>query len=93
MIQNKREGFYVLIYFEAPADLIVELNRRFKLADKIMRNLVLQLNKEQIAEIFDEEAAKKRVARQALHSEEDDDEYGDDDVLEPGNRRVASTEE
>ena len=92
MIQKKTDGFYVLIYFEAPATLIAELNRRYKLADAIMRYLVIQLNKVQIAEVFDEESAAKRAARERLGDEEeleDDDESStlDDDEL------VASTED
>jgi small subunit ribosomal protein S6 len=46
-IRKKREGYYVLMYFQAPPTLIVELNRRYKLTDAIVRNLVLQLRKDQ----------------------------------------------
>jgi small subunit ribosomal protein S6 len=72
MIQKKREGYYVLIYFEAPPTLIVELNRRYKLADTIIRNLVVQLNKFQISEIFEEGLAGKRSAREAFSDEIED---------------------
>jgi small subunit ribosomal protein S6 len=72
MIQKKREGYYVLIYFEAPPTLIVELNRRYKLADTIIRNLVVQLNKFQISEIFEEGLAGKRSAREAFSDEMED---------------------
>jgi len=51
-IQKKREGYYVLLHFKAPTDALVELNRRFKLTDAILRNFVLQLGKEQIAELL-----------------------------------------
>jgi small subunit ribosomal protein S6 len=93
MIQKKTDGFYVLIYFEAPATLIAEMNRRYKLADAIMRYLVVQLNKVQIAEVFDEESAAKKAARERLSSDEDldEDEYegsGPDNV-----ELVASTED
>ena len=46
-IRKKREGYYVLMHFQAPPTLIVELNRRYKLTDAIVRNLVLQLRKDQ----------------------------------------------
>jgi small subunit ribosomal protein S6 len=52
LIQNKREGYYVIIYFQAPSTVINELNRRYKLTDSIMRNLVVQLNKNQVEEIL-----------------------------------------
>jgi small subunit ribosomal protein S6 len=90
MIQKKQDGFYVLIYFEAPATLIVEINRRFKLADAIMRYLVIQLNKVQIAEVFDEESAAKKAARERLGDEDSDD---DDDNSISNIELVASTED
>lgn len=73
MIQKKREGYYVLIHFEAPPTLIVELNRRYKLTDTIMRNLVVQLNKFQLSEIFEEDVAGKRAAGEAFSDEDDID--------------------
>lgn len=42
-IQKKREGYYVLIYFQASPSFIAELNRRYKLTDTIIRHLILQL--------------------------------------------------
>lgn len=90
MIQKKQDGFYVLIYFEAPATLIVEINRRFKLADAIMRYLVIQLNKVQIAEVFDEESAAKKAARERLGYDDSDD---DDDDSISNIELVASTED
>ncbi len=51
-IQKKREGYYILIYFQAPPTLIVELNRRYKLTDTIMRYLVVQLRKNQVEELL-----------------------------------------
>lgn len=89
MIQKKTDGYYVLIYFEAPATLISEMNRRYKLADAVMRYLVIQLNKVQIAEVFDEESAAKRAAREQLGDDDDDERGGPvaNDEL------VASTED
>ena len=52
LIQNKREGYYVIIYFQSPSTIIDELNRRYKLTDSIMRNLVVQPNKSQVEEIL-----------------------------------------
>lgn len=50
-IQKKREGYYVILYFQAPPTLIAEMNRRYKLTDTIMRYLILQLRKDQVEEI------------------------------------------
>ncbi len=36
-----REGHYVLVNFEAPADFPAELNRRYKITDGIMRAIVV----------------------------------------------------
>ena len=51
-IQKKREGYYVLIYFQAPPTIITELNRRYKLTDTIMRHLVIQLGETPVEEIL-----------------------------------------
>ena len=51
-IQKKREGYYVLIYFQAPPTIITELNRRYKLTDTIMRHLVIQLGETPLEEIL-----------------------------------------
>ncbi len=51
-IQKKREGYYVLMHFQAPTELLLELNRRYKLTDTILRNFVLQLGKEQVADLL-----------------------------------------
>ena len=92
MIQKKREGVYVLMYFEAPTPFITELNRRYKLMpEKILRSLVLQLNAAQIADIFDEKAAEKKTVRAKMNAA-----FDDDDDLPPLNtdeELVASTEE
>ena len=91
MIQKKREGYYVLIYFEAPTTLIAELQRRYKLTDTIMRYLVIQLNKPQIEDM---------LQKTSLESEsdsgvdvEDEDYESDSEDFEPDEELVASTEE
>lgn len=64
-IQKKREGYYVLLYFTAPTDALVELNRRFKLTDAIVRNMVLQLSKDQIADLMQSIEAEAEAVREA----------------------------
>lgn len=93
MIRKKREGYYVLIYFEAPPTLIAVLNRRYKLlSDSILRSLVIQLRKGQIDEILrsDFSGAVSGASEDEEESErrdEDDEDFEDDEEL------VASTEE
>ncbi len=41
-IDKLREGYYVLVRFNAEADLPAELERNFKIADEIMRYLVVR---------------------------------------------------
>ena len=40
------DGYYVLMYFSAPADLPAELERNFKISDDVMRYIVINLDKE-----------------------------------------------
>jgi small subunit ribosomal protein S6 len=51
-IQKKREGYYVLLYFQCPPTAITELNRRYKLTDTIIRHMVIQLPEKQVEEIL-----------------------------------------
>ena len=61
LIRKKREGYYVLIYFEAPPTLIAELQRRYKLTDTIMRYLVIQLDKPQIEDMLQKTSLERGV--------------------------------
>jgi small subunit ribosomal protein S6 len=42
-IEKVREGYYVLVTFNAPADLPAELERNFRISDEVMRYLVVKL--------------------------------------------------
>jgi small subunit ribosomal protein S6 len=82
-IQRKREGYYVLLYFKAPTDALVELNRRFKLTDAILRSMVLQLGKEQIADLLQSlEAEAEAEAETATVSSETPTEEDEQDAAE-----------
>ena len=41
-INYKTEGYYVLMYIKAPAELPKELERNFQINDKILRSLVIR---------------------------------------------------
>lgn len=41
-INDLNEGYYVLVNFEAAADVPAELERRFKIDDNIMRSIVVR---------------------------------------------------
>ncbi|MCL1816521.1 MAG: 30S ribosomal protein S6 [Clostridiales bacterium] len=43
-IDKIREGYYVLVNIQAPEDLPAELERNFRIADDIMRYLVVRLD-------------------------------------------------
>ena len=40
-IQKKNEGFYVVFQFKAPAELPLELDRRLKISDSIIRHMII----------------------------------------------------
>lgn len=86
-IQKKREGYYVIIYFQGPPTLIDELNRRYKLTDPIMRYLVVQLNKSQIEEVLrstssTESTASVESADLLAHDEDKQDDMGESEAEE-----------
>lgn len=41
-INDKNEGYYVLVNFESDADFPAELERRFSINEKIMRSIVIR---------------------------------------------------
>ncbi|MDR2610933.1 MAG: 30S ribosomal protein S6 [Clostridiales Family XIII bacterium] len=40
-IQKKNDGYYVLVEFNAPAELPKELDRRLKISDNVIRHLII----------------------------------------------------
>ncbi len=92
IIQKKREGYYVLIYFEAPPTLIVELNRRYKLAQSsIMRYLVVQLKKGQLEEMLESGTSSSGRLASVAESEQEY-QYGEGRHFGEDEELVASTE-
>ena len=45
-INDINDGYYVLMYFSAPAELPAELERNYKISDDVMRFIVINLDKE-----------------------------------------------
>ena len=65
-INYKTEGYYVLMYIKAPADLPKELERNFQINDKILRSLVIRYEGEVPAK---REPLKPYAAREAAAAE------------------------
>lgn len=40
-IEKKTEGYYVLVEFNAPADLPKELDRRLRISDDVVRHIII----------------------------------------------------
>ena len=43
-IEKKTEGYYVLVEFNAPADLPKELDRRLRISDDVVRHIIVNKN-------------------------------------------------
>ena len=65
-INYKTEGYYVLMYIKAPADLPKELERNFQISDKVLRSLIIRYEGEVPAK---REPLKPYVAREAAPAE------------------------
>ena len=66
-INYKTEGYYVLMYIKAPADLPKELERNFQINDNVLRYLVVRYEGELPAK---REPLKPYAAREAAPVEE-----------------------
>ena len=65
-IQYKTEGYYVLMYIKAPADLPREIERNMKISDAVLRYLTVRYEGELPAK---REPLKPYVAREAAPAE------------------------
>lgn len=93
-IQKKREGYYVLLYFQAPAEALPELNRRYKLTDAIMRNMILQLRKDQIEELMQAiESGEPPVQEEIAESSEVQPDEQEAEETQEEENTVTSTED
>ena len=48
-IQKKNDGYYVLVDFNAPADLPKELDRRLRISDNVIRHIIINKDDNQEA--------------------------------------------
>ena len=65
-VNKKWEGFYSLINFEAPPELIKELERVLRIDERVMKFLVVKVDEKKIAQA--EFFAQKRKEREAAKS-------------------------
>lgn len=65
-VNKKWEGFYFLINFEAPPELIKELERVLRIDERVMKFLVVKVDEKKIAQA--EFFAQKRREREAARS-------------------------
>lgn len=61
-INKKRNGYYVNMYFEAPGDIVVPLERAMTIEDNIMRYLTLRLDAKMIRHYEAQRDARKELA-------------------------------
>jgi small subunit ribosomal protein S6 len=60
-INKWREGFYTVIYFEAPADVAKELDRVLKINEDVLRHIIIRREDESTAVVKGKEAAAEDV--------------------------------
>ena len=57
-INKKRNGYYVNMYFEAPGEIVIRLERAMEIDDNILRYLTLRMDKKMIQHY---QSRKKKV--------------------------------
>lgn len=82
------EGYYVVIQFKAADTVVTELNRIMRIADEIVRHLVVRLDEKKVKAA--EEAAAAKAAEAAVKAEADSSVEAEAD---PGERAEAAQAE
>lgn len=66
-INKKRNGYYVNLYFEAPGDIVIRLERSMEIDDNILRYLTLRMDKKMIQH-YQQRTSKKATSEAAADS-------------------------
>lgn len=66
-IQRQRDGFYVLLVFSGEPGSVIELERRLRVTDTVLKFLTIRTDEEQkraakLAQIREKKAAKRKAA-------------------------------
>ena len=64
-INDKLEGYYVIVTFKAEPAFIAEIERRFNIDETIMRYLVVKLDFDAAVKVAEKAAAKAAAAEEA----------------------------
>lgn len=60
-IKKWREGYYTVIYFEAPPEVVKELDRVLKIDEKVLRHLIVRHEEKSSTAAQGKEAAAENV--------------------------------
>jgi small subunit ribosomal protein S6 len=69
-IQKSKSGFYIIFRFIAPSNLIVKLERMYRLDESIVRYLTVTLDKRALEHLAKVKAKKEENAEQKTSTEE-----------------------
>ena len=69
LIKKKRNGYYVNMYFEAPAEIVIRLERVIEIDDNILRYLTLRMDKKMIQH-YEQRKKKAAAAESQLEAED-----------------------
>ncbi len=69
LIKKKRNGYYVNMYFEAPAEIVIRLERAIEIDDNILRYLTLRMDKKMIQH-YEQRKKKAAAAESQLEAED-----------------------
>ena len=84
-IQKFDEGHYSLLFYEAPAALVTELERRIRMNERLMRFLTVHVDwEEKVAKAAALKAARVPRPGSVVPMDEAPDQYGDAGDIEGG---------
>ena len=82
-IKKKNRGYYVLIDYCGDGDLVDEMERSFRIDDRVLKFMTIVLDKEADLEAIQEEIAKAKEAEMEASRQKKDEDPSEDKSAEP----------
>jgi small subunit ribosomal protein S6 len=92
LIKKETQGYYIYIDYAAPPAAVAEIERIFKIDDRLLKYMTLKLADNCDPAIILEEIAQGKAAAAARYSDSEDEEEEEEDAEESGEFATAGND-